>query len=149
MPTYDPKELLLPALLAMDVYHRGPVGGLTNILKDKETSIGGATPFDATENASIGFYARAYTLGNTIYISYRGTDDGSLVLTPGGNLSSFLPTVATGLLGVARPLTDLYYGYPASAGSLSSFPYLGLNQARNKVGLPDVNDFNNQVLQKG
>jgi hypothetical protein len=27
-PPYDPNDLLLPALLAMDVYHRGPIGGL-------------------------------------------------------------------------------------------------------------------------
>jgi hypothetical protein len=27
-PAYDPKELLLPALLAMDVYHRDVAGGL-------------------------------------------------------------------------------------------------------------------------
>jgi hypothetical protein len=93
-PQYDPKELLLPALLAMDVYHRGPIGGLTNVLKGKETSIDGVTPFDADERPDIGFYARAYTVGDTIYISYRGTDDGSLVLTPTGNLSSLPRTLA-------------------------------------------------------
>src|SRR5262245_4535556 len=111
MPTYDPKDLLLPALLAMDVYHRGPIGGMTNTLTDKETTIGNARPIDFDDRPDIGFYAKAYTDGSTIYISYRGTDDGSLVLLPApyGNLGDLPGTLASG-----SPLKDLYYGYPAA-----------------------------------
>jgi hypothetical protein len=40
-------ELLLPALLAADVYHRDIIGGLKTTLNGKTTSIDGVTPLAA------------------------------------------------------------------------------------------------------
>jgi hypothetical protein len=90
----DANELLLPALLAMDVYHRDVEGGLYEQVKPLEPSIDGANPFDFKYVEAIGFFAKAYEKDGTIYIAYRGTDDGSLDVQ--GNTSKVLLTIATG-----------------------------------------------------
>ena len=75
-------KLLLPVLLAMDVYHRDLKGGILPVMDGKETSIDQVAPLTGSlakrEIPRIGFFAKTYSQGNTIYIVYRGTDDGSL-----------------------------------------------------------------------
>lgn len=84
------QSMLLPALLAMDVYHRYVDGGLRPTLDPKRTEDpkkaslplpDGVTSFgDVGDKPGIGFVAKAYEYKGTIYIAYRGTDDGSLDL---------------------------------------------------------------------
>jgi hypothetical protein len=112
----DATDLLLPSLLAMDVYHRDVAGGLYLEVDKRTTAIDTATPVDARANDVIGFYAKAYSVGDKIYISYRGTDDGSLVP---GNLFG-LPAAQTLASAAHAPLKDLYYGYPVAIGLLTS-----------------------------
>lgn len=70
-------ELLLPALLAMDVYHRDVEGALFPLVNGTPLP-DGVTPFGETANKTeVGFVAKAYEYKNTIYIAYRGADDGS------------------------------------------------------------------------
>ena len=113
MADATPQELLLPVLLAMDVYHRNVEGGLFELVDSKTTSIDGVTPFgDPSSDTTTGFFAKAYTDGSTIYISYRGTDDGSL-----------LPTnIAANGVSANGPLKDLFYGYPIAVGA-----YMAIN----------------------
>lgn len=71
-------QLLFPALLAMDVYHRYVKGVLFDLV-DKLPLPDGVTSFgDVSNKPEIGFVAKAYATKDTIYIAYRGTDDGSL-----------------------------------------------------------------------
>jgi fermentation-respiration switch protein FrsA (DUF1100 family) len=120
------RELLLPALLAMDVYHRDAIGGLLNAtpnasgtkVDDLGKSIDTATPMsgelgNSGEFSTIGFFAKSYTVGDKIYIVYRGTDDGAL------DVANNPGAIGSTLLGNTT-LPDLYYGYPMAAGSLSS-----------------------------
>jgi hypothetical protein len=86
------RELLLPALLAMDVYHRDEIGGLRfatpnasgTTVDNLEGSIDTATPItgdlgnSGVDKSTIGFFAKTYTVGDKIYLVYRGTDDGAL-----------------------------------------------------------------------
>jgi hypothetical protein len=111
-PSSPPQDYLLPALLAMDVYHRDVKGGLSSQVDLLTTSIDSAQPFDQAVNRDTGFFAKAYTDGNTIYISYRGTDDGSLDVAH--NAGPIAQTLATG-----APLRDLNFGYTAAIGWLS------------------------------
>jgi hypothetical protein len=87
-------DLLLPALLAMDVYHRDKPGGLYEQVKPLEPSIDGANPFDFKFVEAIGFFAKAYEKDGTIYIAYRGTDDGSLDVA--NNAGKITQTIVTG-----------------------------------------------------
>jgi hypothetical protein len=129
--TDQARALLLPALLAMDVYHRDEIGGLLNatpnasdtIVNDLERSIDTATPLGNSnptfgKTGHIGFFAKTYTVGDKIYLVYRGTDDGSLdVLNNPRQIGSTLVSEFTG----ATPIVpDLYYGYPMAIGALSS-----------------------------
>jgi hypothetical protein len=124
------RELLLPALLAMDVYHRDESGGLRAAtpnasdtkINDLERSIDTATPLAGPLGNSglgslIGFFAKTYTVGDKIYIVYRGTDDGSLDVL--NNLPQVTSTLGN-MLGGTPALPDLFYGYPMAIGMLSS-----------------------------
>jgi hypothetical protein len=130
-PADQARALLLPALLAMDVYHRDEKGGLRiatpnagNIeVRNLESSLDTATPLGASPLTSgftgdIGFFAKTYTVDGKIYLVYRGTDDGSLdVLNNPRQIGSTLVSEFTG----ATPIVpDLYYGYPMAIGALSS-----------------------------
>jgi hypothetical protein len=115
MAEYDPNELLLPSLLAMDVYHRDVRGGLSSKV-DNLPYIDGAQPFsDFDEKKDIGFFAKAYVKDGTTYIAYRGTDDGSLNF--GTNYAKIASQLSTP--GGDAPFRDLYYGYTGAVGSLS------------------------------
>jgi hypothetical protein len=139
------RELLLPALLAMDVYHRNERGGLRlatpnasgTTIDNLERSIDTATPlgFEGV-GSTIGFFAKTYTVGNQIYLVYRGTDDGSLdVLNNPREIGSTLVSEFTG----ATPIVpDLYYGYPMAIGALSS---LNIADASSPTG------YNSQAIQ--
>jgi hypothetical protein len=143
------RELLLPALLAMDVYHRDAIGGLLNAtpnasgtkVDDLGKSIDTATPMsgelgNSGEFSTIGFFAKSYTVGDKIYIVYRGTDDGALdVLNNPRQIGSTLVSEFTG----ATPIVpDLYYGYPMAIGALSS---LNIADASSPTG------YNSQAIQ--
>src|SRR5262249_41378090 len=121
----DATELLLPSLLAMDVYHRDIAGGLYQELAQKETAIDTVTPFAAGRDDAIGFYAKAYSDGAKIYIVYRGTDDGSLI--PKNIALEGLGTLTSTDHG---PLKDLYFGYPTAIGLLTS---LGLSYEQSQA----------------
>jgi hypothetical protein len=85
---------LLYAILSMDTYHHGAVGGID--LRDRK-SIEIDDTIRASEGSSIdaiGFSAQLYTLGTTDIIAYRGTDDG------GANLGD----IAGGATGVGGTL---------------------------------------------
>jgi hypothetical protein len=143
------KSLLLPALLAMDVYHRDEKGGLRfatpnagNIqVNNLERSLDTATPLGKSDLTSgepgdIGFFAKTYTVGDKIYLVYCGTDDGSLdVLNNPRQIGSTLVSEFTG----ATPIVpDLYYGYPMAIGALSS---LNIADASSPTG------YNSQAIQ--
>ena len=99
-----PAVLLLPSLLAMDVYHRNADGGLHAVV-DQKALPDGVTSFGSDSQPDIGFFAKAYKAKDgALYISYRGTDDGSLDIN------------STGLAGGA--FIDLKYGYPLTPGIL-------------------------------
>ncbi len=83
---------LLYALLAMDVYHRGPVGGLTAVVP--QTQIDDTTRSDASVSEAIGFFAQSYLHEGQRIIVYRGTDDG------GANFWD----IAGGLIGLGGTL---------------------------------------------
>jgi fermentation-respiration switch protein FrsA (DUF1100 family) len=121
------RALLLPALLAMDVYHRDEIGGLNKAtpnasgttVDNLERSIDTAAPLTGPlankgVGSTIGFFAKSYTVGDKIYIVYRGTDDGSLDVTVNAN------EIRDTLVGGTPVLKDLYYGYPIAVGALSS-----------------------------
>ena len=96
--------LLLPSLLAMDVYDRDQDGGLHKVV-DQKALPDGVSSLDKKEVPAIGFFAKAYKAKDgALYISYRGTDDGSLDIN------------STGLAGGA--FIDLKYGYPLTPGIL-------------------------------
>ncbi len=77
-------QLLLPALLAMDVYHRDVEEVLFDLVNGLPLP-DGVKPFgDVRKDLDIGFVAKAYEYKGTIYIAYRGTDDGSLDLGANG-----------------------------------------------------------------
>lgn len=120
MTNATPQELLLSALLSMDVYHRDVVGGLIDLVKSVDNANGAlddVTPLETSRlqlSESIGFFAKAYEANGKIYIAYRGTDDGSLAPE---NIAS---SVFNGTFGADGPLKDLYYGYPLAIGSLGN-----------------------------
>src|ERR1700704_5029493 len=111
----DATEFLLPSLLAMDVYHRDVAGGLFREVDQKTKLIDTATPFSQARDDAVGFFAKAYSDGNKIYIVYRGTDDGSL--QPTNILTKGVETLTSPNHG---PLKDLFYGYPAAIGLITS-----------------------------
>jgi pimeloyl-ACP methyl ester carboxylesterase len=143
------RELLLPALLAMDVYHRNEAGGLRKAtpnasgttIDQLERSIDTATPLagplgnSGVEESTIGFFAKSYTVGDKIYIVYRGTDDGSLDVL--NNLPQVRSTVGN-MLGGTPALPDLFYGYPMAIGLLSS---LNLSDIASPTG------YNSQAIE--
>jgi hypothetical protein len=65
-PTTPPQDYLLPALLAMDVYHRDVIGGLSSQLTDLTTSIDTTQPLDQDQNEAIGFFAKETIVGRMI-----------------------------------------------------------------------------------
>ncbi len=75
----DPKTDLIYAVLAMDSYNRGYGSGISGLLDNTTSEIGGYTIYDSKGDAqafNVGFYAIAYrnTATNEVVISYRGTD---------------------------------------------------------------------------
>jgi fermentation-respiration switch protein FrsA (DUF1100 family) len=143
------RELLLPALLAMDVYHRDEIGGLLNAkpnasnttVNNLERSIDTASPMtglygnSGVDSSPIGFFAKSYTVGDKIYIVYRGTDDGSLDVL--NNFPQVRSTVGN-MLGGTPALPDLFYGYPMAIGLLSS---LNLSDIASPTG------YNSQAIE--
>jgi hypothetical protein len=111
---YSANELLLPELLAMDVYHRNEIGGLKKFVNGLPL-IDGATSTRTDYREDIGFFAKAYEKDGTTYIVYRGTDDGSLDF--GTNYAKIASQLSTP--GGDTPFRDLYYGYTGAVGSLS------------------------------
>jgi hypothetical protein len=76
---YSATELLLPSLLAMDVYHRDQFGGLKKFVDGLPQIDGASSPDIDVDKLDIGFFAKAYVKDGKTYIVYRGTDDGSLL----------------------------------------------------------------------
>ena len=81
---------LLYAILSMDAYHQGAVGGLKDLLSQYTTEIddtvrGAAS--DAALSGTVGFSAQTYTRPGETIIACRGTDDGGAT-TPGGFFGS-------------------------------------------------------------
>lgn len=75
---------LLYAVLAMDAYNRGYDAKLTGLSDAVGSQIGNATVIGSASGANAqehGFYAIAYELDGKKIISYRGTDDTSLLST--------------------------------------------------------------------
>jgi len=116
----DAKNMLITALLAMDVYHRDVAGGLWKDVANRgaPTSIDDARyTGDDRQVDSIGFYARTYEMDGKLYVVYRGTDDGSLDVKKNGRLQ--LQTLFTGKTRrKGDQLKDLNYGYPIGFGKL-------------------------------
>ncbi len=101
---------LLYALLAMDVYHRGPVGGLRSVVP--ETQIDDTTrdlDAESAANNAIGFFAQSYLHEGQRIIVYRGTDDG------GANFWD----IAGGLIGLGGTL-DTRNGYSIGFGAYTN-----------------------------
>jgi hypothetical protein len=135
--TNDAGKLLLPALLAMDVYHQDVKGGIKPETDGKTKSIDSVNPLGPVKVVDeIGFVAKTYSVGNTVYLVYRGTDDGALdVLNNPRQIGSTLVSEFTG----ATPIVpDLYYGYPMAIGALSS---LNIADAGSPTG------YNSQAIQ--
>jgi Ca2+-binding RTX toxin-like protein len=61
---------LMRAIMAMDAYNRGDIGGLAV----NGTSIGSWNLGPSSPNTAASFFAQSYTLGGKTVIAYRGTD---------------------------------------------------------------------------
>lgn len=71
---------LLYAILSMDAYHQGAIGGLADLLREYPTQIDDTVRGRNDSNDETGFSAQSYTRGSETIIVYRGTDDGGTTL---------------------------------------------------------------------
>jgi hypothetical protein len=77
-PSSPPQDYLLPALLAMDVYHRDVIGGLSSQLTDLTTSIDTTQPLDKDKNEAIGFFAKDTIAGIAIWATVSDAVDAKI-----------------------------------------------------------------------
>jgi RTX toxin acyltransferase family len=77
-PSSPPQDYLLPALLAMDVYHRDVIGGLSSQLTDLTTSIDTTHPLDKDKNEAIGFFAKETIAGIAIWATVSDAVDAKI-----------------------------------------------------------------------